>query len=35
MTGIRLAPEEERQGADLSIHKIRANPEEDVRMSPV
>jgi Amt family ammonium transporter len=33
--GIRLAPEEERQGADLSIHKIRANPEEDVRMMPV
>jgi Amt family ammonium transporter len=35
MIGIRLAPEEERQGADLSIHKIRANPEEDVRMMPV
>jgi Amt family ammonium transporter len=29
--GIRLTPEQERQGADLSIHKIRANPEEDVR----
>jgi Amt family ammonium transporter len=32
-TGIRLTPEEERRGADLSIHKIRANPEEDVRMA--
>jgi Amt family ammonium transporter len=30
--GIRLPAEAERQGADLSIHKIRANPEEDVRM---
>ena len=29
--GIRLTPEEEHRGADLSIHKIRANPEEDVR----
>ena len=28
--GIRLTPEEESQGADLSIHKIRANPEADV-----
>jgi Amt family ammonium transporter len=28
--GIRLSPEEEAQGADLSIHKIRANPEADV-----
>jgi len=25
--GIRLSEEEERQGADLSIHKIAANPE--------
>jgi Amt family ammonium transporter len=33
--GIRLSPEEERQGADLAIHKIQANPEEDVRMTPV
>jgi Amt family ammonium transporter len=32
--GIRLTPDEERRGADLSIHNIRANPEEDVRMSP-
>ena len=29
-TGIRLSPEEEAQGADLSIHKIRANPESDM-----
>jgi Amt family ammonium transporter len=29
--GIRLTAEEEHRGADLSIHKIRANPEEDVR----
>jgi ammonium transporter, Amt family len=33
--GIRLGPDEERRGADLSIHNIRANPEEDVRMGPV
>lgn len=30
--GFRLSPEDERRGADLSIHKIGANPEEDVRM---
>jgi Amt family ammonium transporter len=35
MLGIRLSPEEERQGADLSIHKIGANPEEDVRLGRV
>jgi Amt family ammonium transporter len=29
---LRLSPEEERRGADLAIHKISANPEEDVRM---
>jgi Amt family ammonium transporter len=29
--GLRLSAEEERRGADLSIHKIGANPEEDVR----
>ncbi len=28
--GIRLTEEEEYQGADLSIHKISANPEEDL-----
>jgi Amt family ammonium transporter len=33
--GIRLSPDEEHRGADLSIHKIRANPEEDVRMTRV
>ena len=29
--GIRLTPEEEAVGADLSIHKIGAYPEEDIR----
>ena len=29
--GLRLTPDEEREGADLAIHKISANPEEDVR----
>ncbi|MDX2307881.1 MAG: ammonium transporter [Hyphomicrobium sp.] len=33
--GIRLSAEEERQGADLTVHKISANPEEDVRMGRV
>ncbi len=33
--GLRLSPDEERRGADLSIHKIGANPEEDVRMGRV
>jgi Amt family ammonium transporter len=33
--GIRLKPDEERRGADLTIHKIGANPEEDVRMGRV
>jgi Amt family ammonium transporter len=28
--GIRMTPEEERRGADLSIHKIGANPESDI-----
>lgn len=28
--GIRLTPEEERRGADLSIHKVGANPEFDI-----
>ena len=32
LIGIRLTPEEERQGADIAIHKISSNPEEDVRM---
>ena len=30
VTGIRLSEEEEFNGADLSIHKIRANPEADL-----
>jgi Amt family ammonium transporter len=29
---LRLSPDEERRGADLAVHKISANPEEDVRM---
>ena len=29
--GLRMTPDEERAGADLAIHKISANPEEDVR----
>jgi Amt family ammonium transporter len=28
--GLRLSPEEERQGADLAIHQISANPEQDM-----
>jgi Amt family ammonium transporter len=28
--GIRLDPEEEYEGADLSIHKITATPEREV-----
>ncbi|MCC6984645.1 MAG: ammonium transporter [Bauldia sp.] len=28
--GLRLTPEEERRGADLSIHKVGANPEADI-----
>lgn len=31
MVGLRLSEEEEFQGADLSVHKISANPEEDIR----
>ena len=30
LLGIRLSPEEEAQGADLSIHKIGANPESEM-----
>src|SRR5262245_32192652 len=33
--GLRLAAEEEHRGADLAVHKIGANPEEDVRMGRV
>ncbi|MFN3867975.1 MAG: ammonium transporter [Hyphomicrobiaceae bacterium] len=32
LVGFRMSDIEQRQGADLSIHKISANPEEDVRM---
>jgi Amt family ammonium transporter len=35
VAGFRLNLEEERRGADLSIHKIGANPEEDVRMGRI
>lgn len=28
--GLRLTPEEERRGADLSIHRVGANPESDI-----
>jgi Amt family ammonium transporter len=33
--GLRLSAEEERRGADLTVHKIGANPEEDVRMGRI
>lgn len=33
--GLRLSLDEERRGADLAVHKISANPEEDVRMGRV
>ena len=32
MFGFRMSPDDERMGADLAIHKIGANPEDDVRM---
>ncbi len=31
MLGLRLSPEDEREGADLAIHKVTATPEDDVR----
>lgn len=31
----RLSADEERRGADLSIHKIGANPEDDVRLGRI
>lgn len=34
-TGLRLDEEEEFRGADLSIHNISANPEEDVAGAPM
>ncbi|MCB1519735.1 MAG: ammonium transporter [Hyphomicrobiaceae bacterium] len=33
--GLRMSDEEQRRGADISIHKISANPEEDVRMGRI
>jgi Amt family ammonium transporter len=33
--GLRLSADDERRGADLSIHKIGANPEEDVRLGRI
>lgn len=33
--GFRMSDEDQRRGADLTIHKISANPEEDVRMGRV
>lgn len=35
MFGFRLSADDERQGADISIHKIGANPEDEVRMGRV
>jgi len=35
LLGLRLGADEERRGADLAVHKIGANPEEDVRMGRV
>jgi Amt family ammonium transporter len=32
LLGLRLDPEDEKRGADLAIHGMRANPEEDVRL---
>ena len=33
--GFRLSADDERQGADISIHKIGANPEDDARMGRI
>jgi ammonium transporter, Amt family len=35
LLGLRLGPDDEHRGADLAIHAITANPEEDVRMGRV
>ena len=32
LLGLRMSDEEQRRGADVTIHNISANPEEDVRM---
>ena len=31
----RMSPDDERMGADLAIHKIGANPEDEVRSGRV
>jgi Amt family ammonium transporter len=33
--GLRMSDEEQRRGADIAIHNISANPEEDVRMGRI
>ncbi|HRD78547.1 MAG TPA: ammonium transporter [Hyphomicrobiaceae bacterium] len=33
--GLRLSVEEEREGADLAVHKISSTPEDDIRMGRV
>jgi len=35
LLGLRLTSDDERRGADLAVHKIGANPEEDVRMGHI
>src|SRR5262249_60769884 len=35
LLGLRLTADDERRGADLAVHKIGANPEEDVRMGHI
>ena len=35
LLGLRLGADDERRGADLAVHKIGANPEEDVRMGRI
>jgi Amt family ammonium transporter len=35
LLGLRLTADEERRGADLAVHKIGANPEEEVRMGHI
>jgi Amt family ammonium transporter len=35
LLGLRLGAEDERRGADLAVHKISANPEEDMRMGRI
>ena len=35
MLGLRMSDDEQRRGADVVVHNISANPEEDVRMGRV